>query len=57
VDVNPTLRVPFTKWQFLTVNSVVAWRGTYWTESLDDTKQQVEDPIGRRYYAGVRIKF
>jgi LPS-assembly protein len=50
MDINPTLRVPFTKWQFLTVNSVVAWRGTYWTESLDDNKQQVEDPIGRRYF-------
>ena len=50
MDVNPTLRVPFTKWQFLTVNSVVAWRGTYWTESLDDNNQQVEDPIGRRYF-------
>jgi LPS-assembly protein len=50
MDVNPTLRVPFTKWQFLTVNSVVAWRGTYWSESLDDNKQQVEDPIGRRYF-------
>jgi LPS-assembly protein len=50
MDINPTFRVPFTKWQFLTVNSVVAWRGTYWTESLDDNKQQVEEPIGRRYF-------
>jgi len=50
LDINPTLRIPFTKWQFLTVNSVVSWRGTYWTESLDDNKQQVEEPIGRRYF-------
>ena len=48
-DINPSVRVPFTKWPFLTVNSVVAWRGTYWTESLDDNKHQVEEPIGRRY--------
>jgi LPS-assembly protein len=50
MDVVPTLRVPFTKWQFLTVNSVVSWRGTYWTESLDDNNQQVDDPIGRHYF-------
>ena len=50
VDVTPTVRIPFTKWPFLTVNSVVAWRGTYWSESLDDNKQQVEEPIGRRYF-------
>jgi len=50
VDVNPTVRVPFTKWPFFTVNSVVAWRGTYWTESLDDNKVQVDEPIGRRYF-------
>ena len=50
MDINPTLRVPFTKWQFFTINSVVAWRGTYWSESLDDTKHQVEEPIGRRYF-------
>jgi LPS-assembly protein len=48
-DVNPTLRVPFTKWPFFTVNSVVGWRGTYWTESIEKG-QQVEEPIGRRYF-------
>ena len=31
------------------MNSVVGWRGTYWTESLENN-QQVEDPIGRRYF-------
>jgi LPS-assembly protein len=48
-DFNPTLRVPFTRWQFFTVNSVVSWRGTYWTESYDATKTQVPVGIGRRY--------
>ena len=33
LDVNPTIRFPFTSWPFLTVNSCVGWRGTYWTES------------------------
>lgn len=48
-DINPTLRVPFNRWQFLTVNSVVSWRGTYWTESLDNAKVQLPVGIGRRY--------
>ena len=51
LDVNPTLRVPFTRWPFLTVNSAISWRGTYWTESLDATSRaQVESSVGRRYF-------
>jgi LPS-assembly protein len=65
-DVTPTLRIPFTRWPFFTVNSVVGWRGTYWMESLDSnvsscppesvvavpagTACQVDEPIGRRYF-------
>jgi LPS-assembly protein len=53
VDVNPTLRIPFTRWPFLTFNSLVSWRGTYWTESLDrtvETVPQVPVGIGRRVF-------
>ncbi len=50
VDVNPSLRFPFTRWPFLTVNSSVSWRGTYWTESLDAARVQVPESIGRRYF-------
>jgi len=51
-DVNPTLRVPFTRWQFLTINSAVSWRGTYWTESLDPLRpeEQIPTGIGRQYF-------
>ena len=49
-DMSPTLRIPFTRWQFFTVNSVVAWRGTYWTESLDERNLQVPVGLGRRYF-------
>jgi LPS-assembly protein len=49
VDVNPTFRIPFTKWPFLTANSTVSWRGTYWTESLDKGVQ-VPEPIGRKLF-------
>ena len=48
-DVVPTLRIPFTKWSFLTANSSVAWHGTYWSESLQNNVQ-VADPVGRRYF-------
>lgn len=51
-DVNPVLQIPFTRWPFLTINSSVAWRGTYWTESLDrDVRpaQQIEEGIGRSF--------
>jgi hypothetical protein len=54
VDVNPTVRIPFTKWPFLTANSSVSWRGTYWTESLEEQangqKIQIPDAIGRQFF-------
>ena len=49
-DVNPVLRIPFTKWPFLTVNSTVSWRGTYWTESLDEEGVQVPEKLGRSLF-------
>ena len=50
IDVYPGLRIPFTKWPFLTFNTSVAFRETYWTESLDNAGQRVPDPIHRRYF-------
>ena len=48
-DVNPVLQIPFTKWPFLTVDSSIAWRGTYWTERLDG-RDQIPEPIGRGFF-------
>jgi LPS-assembly protein len=50
LDVNPTVRIPFTRWPFLTLNSSVSWRATYWTESLDENRLQVPEAIGRRFF-------
>jgi LPS-assembly protein len=50
MDVNPVLRLPFTRWPFLTINSAISWRGTYWSESRDAAGVQVEESIGRRYF-------
>ena len=52
LDVMPTIRMPFTKLQFLTVNTSVAWRGTYWTRSQlpGDSSVVVNQPISRSYF-------
>ncbi|RPJ83639.1 MAG: LPS-assembly protein LptD, partial [Acidobacteria bacterium] len=41
----------FTRLQFLTVNSSISWRGTYYTESLDPvTRQQASEGLFRKYF-------
>ena len=49
-DVLPTLRVPFNEWPFLSVNSVVSWRGTYWSESLDASGCNRRTTVGRSFF-------
>jgi LPS-assembly protein len=57
-DVNPGVRIPFTRWPFLTVNSTVSWRGTWWSESLRTQlnpsgnleKVQVPESIWRQFF-------
>jgi lipopolysaccharide assembly outer membrane protein LptD (OstA) len=48
-DVSPGIRVPFTRWQFLTINSSVNWRGTYYTESRNAAGRQVPEGLIRQY--------
>ena len=50
-DVFPRIRVPFTKLPFLTFNSSIGFRETYWTESLDDAtpRLRVAESLHRRY--------
>ena len=45
LDISPTLQIPFTRWPFLTVNSAISFRSTYWTESID-TKSREQVPVG-----------
>lgn len=49
VDISPSFRLPWTKWPFLTFNSSVAFRNTWYSESLDLTRRQVEESLFRRY--------
>ena len=48
-DISPVIQIPFTRWPFLTVNSSVAFRSTYWTESLDADGLQVPQGITRNF--------
>ena len=48
-DVNPLIRLPFTRWPFLTLNTSVGWRQTYWTESVNEANQQVPIGISRSF--------
>jgi LPS-assembly protein len=48
-DVAPILRIPFTKWSFLSVNSTIGWHETYWSESLVNGKQ-VPESVSRQYF-------
>lgn len=50
VDLSPSLRVPFTRWPFLTMNSSVAWRNTLYTERYDPRGVQIEDTLLRQYF-------
>ncbi|MDE3156743.1 MAG: LPS-assembly protein LptD [Acidobacteriota bacterium] len=50
-DLQPTIRFPFTKWQFFTVNSSLSWRDTFYTRSLDPVTGAITDAgLNRRYW-------
>jgi LPS-assembly protein len=52
VEVAPVVRIPFTKLQWMTVNSSITWRDTQWTRRLDPALDNaiVDRGIGRRYF-------
>ncbi|MCU0255133.1 MAG: hypothetical protein MUF60_00165 [Vicinamibacterales bacterium] len=48
-DFSPMIRAPFTEWPFLQLNGVVAWRNTWYSESVVG-RAQVEEPLLRQYF-------
>jgi hypothetical protein len=48
IDFSPQLRLPFRRWQFLTVDSAIQWRATHYSESLQGGIQ-VPEPLWRSY--------
>lgn len=49
-DLNPSLRASLTNWPFLNVNASLAFRNTYYTQSLDQLDVQVPEGVSRRYF-------
>ena len=49
VDVTPSVRAPLSTLPYLQVNASAAYRTTYYSESLDTTKKQIEEPVTRNY--------
>jgi LPS-assembly protein len=60
LDVQPMIRYPFNKLTFLTVNSSLMWRNTFWSDSLapdpasadlaNPNYLRVTDPISRHFW-------
>jgi LPS-assembly protein len=50
-DIFPRLRFPFTKWEFLSLSTSVAYRETFWTEQRDPkTGLNLPESISRHYW-------
>ena len=52
-DISPSLRLPFTKLRWLTVNTSATWHGTYWTRSKETTADNsplIDEGISRSYF-------
>jgi LPS-assembly protein len=51
MDVSPTIRFPFTRWQFLTFNSSLRYHETFWTQSQDplNGNTRLDDGIERHF--------
>jgi LPS-assembly protein len=51
LDATPTIRYGFTKIPFFTVNTSLAWRYTWWSDSLDpESGVRIAAPVTRTYY-------
>lgn len=49
-DVTPTVRVPLSRWPFLSINSWATWRNTFYSDSLDVNGRRSTAPISRNYF-------
>jgi LPS-assembly protein len=52
-DVAPQIRYPFKRWPFLTVNTTLNWRETFYSRSLDPTtnyQSMSDSSVNRQYF-------
>ena len=52
LDFAPQIRVPFKRWPFLTINSTLGWRNTFYTRSQDPANEAVvlDTSLNRQYF-------
>jgi LPS-assembly protein len=50
-DGGPSIRLPFTRWSFLTANTSATWRFTWWDKSKDPSNSVLDEPVTRSYYS------
>jgi LPS-assembly protein len=57
LDFTPTIRFPFKKWQWFTVNSSLSWRDTHYTKSYDpatvapgQAPVEIDESLSRRFF-------
>jgi lipopolysaccharide assembly outer membrane protein LptD (OstA) len=53
-DASPSVRIPFSKLSFLSINTSAAFRTTFYTRHADETTGAIEDGSYMRDYATVR---
>ncbi len=51
-DIQSLLRYPFNRLSFLTMNTSLLWRNTFWSDSLDpvDLRTRINTPIARSFF-------
>jgi len=53
-DLSPQIRYPFKKWEWLTVNSTLAWRDTYYSRSVDPAANSpqvlISEAVNRQFF-------
>jgi LPS-assembly protein len=50
LDLSPLVRLPISRWTFLTLNTSAAYRFTRYSESLNAARVQVPEPLTRSFF-------
>jgi LPS-assembly protein len=50
IDATPTLRLPLSRWPFLSINASASWRNTWYSQSLTEEGERVAEWLLRQYF-------
>jgi hypothetical protein len=56
LDASPSIRIPFSRLSFLSINTSAAYRATYYTRHASETAGELEDGAFFRQYATLRTE-